>query len=291
MMGNSLGSGRGSKQSTMPSYPIKPVDSLLLTSQCRHYQDRDEVPWDIQKYFAQRYSIFSRYDEGVYLTDDAWFGVTPEPVASQVAMDVAHADQKKTVLIDVFAGAGGNTIAFALSRRWQRVIAVERDASALACAQHNAELYGVDPGLITWVLGDSFEYLERLVQGSDELHPDLRVDISNAVLFASPPWGGPGYSSDEVFDLHTMQPYNLAKLHAAYCAMDHVLFLPRTSDIRQLARLAPRGGKIEVVQYCMQGASKGMVVYLPAGSADERSASTLDAPTASVGSPLATGQD
>lgn len=35
----------------------------------------------LPRYFAQRYSIFSLYDYGVYMTDDAWFGVTPEPVA------------------------------------------------------------------------------------------------------------------------------------------------------------------------------------------------------------------
>lgn len=35
-------------------------------------------------YWAQRYKIFSKYDEGVWLTDDAWFGVTPEPVAKYV---------------------------------------------------------------------------------------------------------------------------------------------------------------------------------------------------------------
>lgn len=33
------------------------------------------------RYFSQRYSLFSLYDEGVFMTDDAWFGVTPEPVA------------------------------------------------------------------------------------------------------------------------------------------------------------------------------------------------------------------
>lgn len=68
-----------------------------LTDECQHYERRDEVPWDIQKYvrfwsalyqtnfyfryWSQRYSIFSMYDEGIYMTDDAWFGVTPEPVA------------------------------------------------------------------------------------------------------------------------------------------------------------------------------------------------------------------
>ena len=33
------------------------------------------------RYWQQRYDIFSRYDDGVWMTDDAWFGVTPEPVA------------------------------------------------------------------------------------------------------------------------------------------------------------------------------------------------------------------
>jgi len=40
-------------------------------------------------------------------------------------------------------------------------------------------------------------------------------------------------------------------------------FLPRTSDLRQIAKLAGGEEKIDVVQYCMEGASKGLVVYLP----------------------------
>lgn len=183
---------------------------------------------------------------------------------------MSNIDPSKDILIDVFAGAGGNTIAFALSQRWKRIIAIERDPSTLACAQNNAELYEVDPSLVTWMHADSFHYLELLHNQPEELHPDLRIDTSRAVLFASPPWGGPGYRTDEVFDLSNMQPYNLEKLHSAYRKMDHVLFLPRTSDIRQLARLAPNGsggedqGKIDVVQYCMEGASKAMAAYIPA---------------------------
>lgn len=45
------------------------------------YQTVDFVLTLDCRYFAQRYSIFSLYDEGVLLTEDAWFGVTPEPVA------------------------------------------------------------------------------------------------------------------------------------------------------------------------------------------------------------------
>lgn len=174
-----------------------------------------------------------------------------------------YTDSKKTTLIDMFAGAGGNTIAFALSERWEKIIAIEKDAATLACAQNNAQVYGIEPGMITWIHGDSFEYLETLAQRPEKLHPDIRVNPDTAVVFASPPWGGPGYRTDEVFDLHTMQPYNLDQLHTVCDRMDHALFLPRTSDIRQIAKLAPKGQKIEVVQYCMEGASKAMVAFMP----------------------------
>lgn len=35
----------------------------------------------INRYYHQRRSIFSRYDDGIWMTEDAWYGVTPEPVA------------------------------------------------------------------------------------------------------------------------------------------------------------------------------------------------------------------
>ena len=33
------------------------------------------------RYFEQRYDLWTRYDDGILMTDDAWFGVTPENVA------------------------------------------------------------------------------------------------------------------------------------------------------------------------------------------------------------------
>lgn len=42
---------------------------------------RGQLTHESLRYFSQRYSIFSWYDEGICMTDDAWFGVTPEPVA------------------------------------------------------------------------------------------------------------------------------------------------------------------------------------------------------------------
>ncbi|KAK2612441.1 putative diacylglycerol O-acyltransferase tgs1 [Conoideocrella luteorostrata] len=219
------------------SYALEPADKFPLTDECKHYEGKHQVPWDIQ---------------------------------NQIAKEMTSIDSSKDTLIDVFAGAGGNTIAFALSQRWKHIVAIERDPSTLACAQNNAELYEVDPSLITWIHADSFEYLDLLKSRPQELHPDLRIDTSQTVLFASPPWGGPGYSTDEVFDLRNMQPYNLDKLHSAYKSMDHVLFLPRTSDIRQIARLGPGDGKkVDVVQYCMEGASKAMVAYIPSSGDSE----------------------
>lgn len=158
---------------------------------------------------------------------------------------------------------GGNTISFALSERWDRVISIEKDAATLACAQNNAQIYEVDPSSVTWVHGDSFEFLDRLLKRPEELHEDLQLDLDSTMLFASPPWGGPGYSTDEIFDLSQMQPYTLQQLYEAYKPLDHLLFLPRTSDLRQLAKLAPEGEKIDIVQYCMEGASKALGAYIP----------------------------
>ena len=208
------------------------------------------------------------------MTDDAWFGVTPEPVAmydrsyplakpsliplgSKVADDfAAFCNAAKTVIIDMFAGAGGNTIAFASSGRWTKVIGIEKDASAIACAQHNAKIYGV-ANQITFINEDSFIYLAANASS---------IDVFETVIFASPPWGGPGYRSDEIFNLNTMAPYNLTALHSVCKGMDHALYLPRTSDLRQIARLVPKGKKVEVVQYCMEGASKALVAYVPAAA-------------------------
>ncbi|PGH04652.1 hypothetical protein AJ80_08486 [Polytolypa hystricis UAMH7299] len=218
-----------------------------------HYSSRAEVPWDIQNYFSQRYKIFSRYDEGIWLTDDAWFGVTPEPIANKIAQHMeASAPKDRSILIDAFAGAGGNAIAFAQSNRWKRIYAIEKNPAVLRCAKHNAMIYGVEDK-ITWFEGDSFEIINSHLK---ELAP-------YSVIFASPPWGGPGYRSDEVFDLSNMQPYSLGTLYSEFSLFtEHmVLFLPRTSDLRQLAAVVKGERKALIMHYCMEGASKALCIY------------------------------
>ncbi|KAE8356494.1 RNA cap guanine-N2 methyltransferase-domain-containing protein [Aspergillus coremiiformis] len=228
-------------------------DTEEAPPEVHHYNNIGEVPWDIQNYWSQRYKIFSKYDEGVWLTDDAWFGVTPEPVANEIAEHIAKsAPSSRSILVDAFAGAGGNTIAFARSGRWKRVYAIEKNPAVLQCAKHNARIYGVDHQ-ITWFEGDSLQIVNNQLK---ELGPF-------SVLFASPPWGGPGYRSDKVFNLSTMEPYSLATLYGEYSLFTGlmVLYLPRTSNVKQLAKLVNDGQTATVMHYCMEGASKALCIY------------------------------
>lgn len=112
-----------------------------------------------------------------------WFRRIAEHVASAVPPG-------RSILLDAFCGAGGNTIAFALSGRWKRVYAIEKDPATLACAMQNARIYGV-ADQITWFEGDCFELL-----GLKKTEPSKEVSVLKTVLeqfgvlFASPPWGG-----------------------------------------------------------------------------------------------------
>ncbi|PBP19237.1 RNA cap guanine-N2 methyltransferase [Diplocarpon rosae] len=288
-------------QTTGEDTITKTVPQLFeLTDECHHYTARNQIEYDIQKYWEQRYSIWSLYDDGIYMTDDAWFGVTPEPVAkytlptlsptlpilrtnSQVAKDFAalvpasrtmqpyplgrihdavrtmdaalylprQSDVRQKIEVVQYCMMGASK-----AMRWSGIIAIEKNPSVLACAYHNAQIYGV-ADRITWVNDDSFAYLASNASS---------LDPSTTAVFASPPWGGPGYRDDEIFNLSKMQPYPLGRIHDAVRTMDAALYLPRQSDVRQVARLAPEGKKIEVVQYCMMGASKAMVAYIPAAS-------------------------
>lgn len=196
------------------------------------------------------------------MTEDAWFGVTPEPIANKIAAHISESAPKdKTVIVDAFAGVGGNAIALARSGRWERVFAIEKDAKTLKCAKHNAEIYGVS-NKIFWLNADCFDAMSRF------------SGQSNVVLFASPPWGGSSlfhaviryklmcigteYGAEDVFDLSKMEPYNLEKLYKSFTSISKevVLYLPRTSDLNQIARYGQDGEKLEVAHYTMMGASK-----------------------------------
>lgn len=60
-----------------------------------------------------------------------------------------------------------------------------------------------------------------------------------------------------------MEPYSLEILHTEFSkfTQDVVLFLPRTSDLRQLAATVRPDRKSLVMHYCSEGASKALCVY------------------------------
>uniref|UniRef100_A0A5B6YY94 Trimethylguanosine synthase n=1 Tax=Davidia involucrata TaxID=16924 RepID=A0A5B6YY94_DAVIN len=62
----------------------------------------------VEKYWIQRYDLFSRYDEGIKMDEEGWFSATPEEIA------VSHAERSGGgLVIDCFTGVGGNAIQFA----------------------------------------------------------------------------------------------------------------------------------------------------------------------------------
>jgi trimethylguanosine synthase len=160
---------------------------------------------------------------------------------------VEYAPPSKTILIDCFCGVGGNTIAFAKSNQWDQVIGIDVDPGAITCAKNNARVYGVEDS-IRFINGDCFEVLREQFGGMRD----------KLVIFASPPWGGPDYAKFQVFNLKAMQPYDTQHLVRELSAFstELVLFLPRNSNLNQLAEYAKDGSKVQVVHYCVHGSSK-----------------------------------
>jgi len=78
---------------------------------------------------------------------------------------------------------------------------------------------------------------------------------------------GTEYGVQDVFDLSVMKPYSLGKIYEAFSKITNtmVLYLPRNSDLNQIARLVPEGKKIEVSHYCIVGASKVSILFQRGG--------------------------
>ncbi|KAM9200058.1 trimethylguanosine synthase [Mergus octosetaceus] len=211
---------------------------------------------ELVKYWAQRYRLFSRFDEGIKLDREGWFSVTPEKIAEHIAVRVAQAFNCDTI-VDAFCGVGGNAIQFALTSK--RVIAIDIDPEKLNLARSNAEVYGV-ADKIEFMCGDFMV-----------LAADLKADV----VFLSPPWGGPDYATAEIFDIQTMicpdgypfkvvcpcgcdfQSFTLSKK----ITNNIVYFLPRNADINQIASLAGPGGKVEIEQNFLNNKLKTITAY------------------------------
>ena len=200
----------------------------------RNLKRKSTLPLEIQenpilkKYWAQRYRLFSKFDNGIKLDTESWFSVTPEKIAKHIASRC-----KKKVVIDAFCGVGGNTIQFA--RCCPKVYAIDIDPEKIAMAQHNARIYGVE---------DKIEFFE-----GDFFH--LAKNLQADIVFLSPPWGGPTYLQNETFNLKNIMPPKGGEelLRISRLISDKVIYyLPRNIDTLQLAIAAGPGNKVEVEQ-------------------------------------------
>eukprot|EP01063_Lacrimia_lanifica_P019141 TRINITY_DN26206_c0_g1_i1.p1 TRINITY_DN26206_c0_g1~~TRINITY_DN26206_c0_g1_i1.p1 ORF type:complete len:336 (+),score=112.20 TRINITY_DN26206_c0_g1_i1:59-1009(+) len=217
----------------------------------------------MEKYWAQRYKLWSKFDEGVWMDEEMWYSVTPEQIAVHIAERCKAV--KHDVIIDAFSGAGGNTIQFAKIAK--QVIAIDIDPVKLQIARHNAQVYGV-AHKIEYIQGDYTKLL-----------PHLEADI----VFLSPPWGGPLYNEAAYFDLSDIQldPSNAVRYDGfdvfdatrKYVSKNIIYYLPRNLLAEQVVNLAPRGEKVEVEKNIINEKVKAISVYygdFPARSKNKR---------------------
>jgi trimethylguanosine synthase len=167
-------------------------------------------PYVSQDHWDYRYSLFSRYDDGIQMDEESWYSVTHQAIAE----DLAAVCQGAQVIMDGFAGVGGNVIQFARS---SRVVAVEIDPAKVEMLRSNAKIYGVSE-YIRPVVGNFFTEGPR----------NAPVDV----LFMSPPWGGPHASQAMTYDIfeRIYPPIRQIARTAAEISRNIILYLPRNAD-------------------------------------------------------------
>lgn len=195
------------------------------------------LPPPLQRYDAQRYTLFSRFDEGIQLDEEMWYSVTPEPIAHVQALRVAcRTSGSGGVLIDGFCGVGGNSIQLGLHASPACslfILGIDTSPQRLRTAKQHADIYGVG-GRLDFVIAD-FRSASRL----------LRPSMVSGV-FVSPPWADEGNVPSDHGDFtvrRLAQGLDGAAVMKTALALsrDVALFLPRATlrrEVRALAVLA-----------------------------------------------------
>jgi trimethylguanosine synthase len=182
----------------------------------------------MDKYWAQRRRLFSRFDQGIQLDPEGWYSVTPEIIADHVAHRVAtlassirESDDQGIVILDAFCGCGGNSIAFGKVPHHliSKVICVDTDRSKLMKAARNASLYDIPRDKLLFVECNSAFILQHcykdgqfvLDQPSATMPAHMPKPVMSTIhagyhvggidmlprrvdaVFMDPPWGGVDY--------------------------------------------------------------------------------------------------
>nr|CDS27379.2 trimethylguanosine synthase [Hymenolepis microstoma] len=188
---------------------------------------------DLEKYWRQRYRLFSLFDEGIHIDREGLFSVTPEVLAIHHARRLLRLTPEKEspVALDLFTGVGGNCIQLALAGF--KVVTVDFSKRMIEMARMNAEVYGVADN-IEFICSDAFKFLRE------------NRDRYDAIL-ASPPWGGPEYSQDtfSLANAKISDQLNIFHLVEAIALKIRsggpvAIYLPRNTNAAQLFDLHQR---------------------------------------------------
>ncbi|KAG2732786.1 hypothetical protein G9P44_003776 [Scheffersomyces stipitis] len=250
-------------------FAIDPDDELLMHTY-------HTLPDNCKKFWGRRYDLFGRFDEGIYMTSELWYSVTPESIAVFVARLFKYLIPDAKSAMDVCCGGGGNTIHFA--KYFDSVVAVDINAINVKCTEHNAQIYGVGSKIDT-VVGDWNELSRVDVDGlpnqnwipqhlRNKEFPQKTFDF----IFSSPPWGGTSYDKkDNEFDLYTMEPFPIDKMVKQFLQYTENigLFLPKSSNLNQIAQVTREvygvEGKCRVIYIYRKSFLTGIVALMGPG--------------------------
>lgn len=192
--GEAANNSNGNQDATQPVHAIESV------------VDNDTPnPYDksIDKYWAQRRRLFTKFDQGIQLDSEGWYSVTPEIIADHVAHRVGDLALKAQqiqqnqgngntnaptgwVVLDSFCGCGGNGIAFSKlpAEQVSLVVCVDTDRKKLRMAAHNASLYQIPTTQIVFVECNSIFILKHCYRDGMFIldQPELMMEAGSAPM-------------------------------------------------------------------------------------------------------------
>ncbi|KAI0461537.1 hypothetical protein LJB42_000835 [Komagataella kurtzmanii] len=225
----------------------------------RRTDTNNPLPSHISKFWNQRYTLFSKFDDGIQLNEELWYSVTPEEMAMYLAKFFRHIFPDARTILDICSGGGGNTIQFARYFPNSKIFGIDNTRANIDCAVVNSAVYNVE-SRITYLLRDWENYHLFINELKERIGP---VDVA----FCSPPWGGPSYLSQEVYDSENIKPLGLERLLESMFQLTEnvVLFLPRNTDKTQLSdvtrKLKGPSAKCRVVEAYVNKRPKGILCF------------------------------
>lgn len=175
-----------------------------------------------QKYWIQRYNLFTSWREGIRLDYESWYSVTPNAIAVLQArrciLQNLQTQEIPLLVVDAFSGSGSNSAEFASAGA--HVISCEINISRVKMVKFNTDKY---------FLGNKVDFV---CADFLALCPVLKPDL----IFLSPPWGGPNYyTENESFKLENMYVGKLNGFEILEKALEItpnvIYFLPKNTDL------------------------------------------------------------